>query len=85
LKAELDLDAIRDEYAKAVRAWHVAWLARVDWHANMFNNIEERSRELLYDHAWKERESLRVAEERAYERVLAARDILAEALRTAGN
>ena len=79
---DLDIEQIRAEYGKALRAWHVAWSARIDWHQAHFYPLVGREPGLVYDYVLQEREELRAAEEKAYERFLAARDVLAEALRT---
>ncbi len=81
---ELDIEGILATYGKALRAWHVAWVARLEWHHSHFFPLADREHDLLYDHVLLEREELRAAEEKAYERFLAERDILAEALRTLG-
>ena len=61
----MDLDQIRADYQKALRAWHVAWNARVEWHRRSFSPVEEREHSLLYDHVIEDRAQLRDAEERA--------------------
>lgn len=48
----------------------------------MFANLDAATNGLLYDYVEREREELRAAEERAYDRYLAERAILAEALRS---
>lgn len=83
--SEPNLHRIRANYGKALRAWHVAWNARAEWHAAAFYPVEEREQSLVYDHVIEERETLRAAEERAYERFVAARDVLSEALKTLGD
>ncbi len=32
----MDLEQVQHDYQKALRAWHVAWQARVDWHREHF-------------------------------------------------
>ncbi len=81
---DLDIERIRAEYGKALRAWHVAWIARLGWHQAHFYPLAEREHDLLYDHVIVEREELRAAEEKAYDRFLAIRDVLSEAMRTLG-
>ena len=78
----MDLDQIQADYQKALRAWHMSWMARVDWHRDHFNPLTEREQSLVYEHVLEERQQLRDAEERAYDRFLRARDVLAEALRS---
>ncbi len=78
----VDLDQIRADYQKALRAWHVAWMARVDWHREHFYPLIDREHSLVYECVLEERQQLRDAEERAYDRFLRARDVLAEALRS---
>ena len=71
---------VRDEYAKALRGWHVAWQARVEWHRERFYPPDRLDGSLLYPHVLDERQALRDAEERAWDRVLQAHDVLREAL-----
>ena len=78
----MDLDQIQADYQKALRAWHVAWMERVDWHRDHFYPLTDREQSLVYEHVLEERQQLRDAEERAYDRFLRARDVLAEALRS---
>ncbi len=77
----MHLDQIRADYQKALRAWHVAWTARATWHHEHFHPFTDREQSLVYEHVLDERQQLRDAEERAYDRFLRARDVLAEALR----
>jgi hypothetical protein len=42
----VDLDEIKHDYQKALRAWHVAWQARVDWHRGHFYPLEDREQTL---------------------------------------
>ncbi len=79
---QLDLEQIRADYLKALRAWHVAWYARDEWHRERFSPAAEREHSVLYDHVIEERAELRDAEDRAWDRVLRARGMLAEALRS---
>ena len=58
-------------------------MARVEWHGEHFYPLNDREHSLVYDQVLDERQQLRDAEERAYDRFLRARDVLAEALRTA--
>ena len=44
------LDGIRSDYQKALRAWHVAWMARVEWHHEHFYPLTEREHSLVYEH-----------------------------------
>ncbi len=78
------LDEIKDAYQKALRAWHVAWMARVDRHVEHFYPLAEREQSLVYEAVIEERRALKDAESRAYDRFLQARDVLSEALRTHG-
>ena len=77
----VDLDQIQADYQKALRAWHVAWTERVEWHRRQFSPVNEREQSLVYEHVLEERQQLKDAEERAYDRFLRTRDVLAEALR----
>ena len=77
---DADLAKIRSDYQKALRAWHVAWMARVDRHREHFYPLTDREQSLLYEHVLEERQQLKDAEERAYDRFLRAMDVLAEAL-----
>ena len=45
----MDLDQIRSDYQKALRAWHVAWMARVDWHRKHFYPLTDREQSLAYE------------------------------------
>ncbi len=56
-------------------------MARVDWHREHFYPLHEREQSLVYESVLDERQQLRDAEERAYDRFLQARNVLAEALR----
>ena len=60
-------------------------MARVDWHREHFFPLEEREQSVIYESVIAERQDIRDAEERAYDRFLLARDLLAEALRTEAN
>ena len=75
----MDLDQIRDDYEKALRAWPVVWTARVEWHRDHFHPLTEREQSVVYEHVLEERQQLRDAEERAYDRFLQAGGVLAEA------
>ena len=77
----MDVDQREHDYQKALRAWHVAWQARVDWHREHFYPLEDREQSVVYEEVLAVRQKLRDAEERAYDRFLAARAVLAEALR----
>ena len=81
----MDLDEIQADYQKALRAWHVAWMERVEWHRRQFSPLTDREQSLVYEHVLEERQQLRDAEKRAYDHVLRARDVLAEALRRPPN
>ena len=72
------------DYQKALRAWHVAWQARVDWHREHFYRQEDREQSVVYEEVLAVRRKLRDAEDRAYDRFLNARAVLAEALREGG-
>ena len=76
----MDLDQIQADYQKATRAWHVAWTERAEWHRRQFSPLSEREQSLIYEHVLEDRQQLRDAEERAYDRFLSAGDVLAEAL-----
>ncbi len=78
----MDLDAIRHDYQKALRAWHFAWTEREIAHRDHFQPIALRDQGLVYDTVLRELELLREIEERAFDRFLNARAVLAEALRT---
>ena len=78
----LDTDRVRDDYQKALRAWHVAWIERVEWHRRQFSPLREREQSLVYESVIEQRSELRDAEERAYDRFLRARAVLAEALQS---
>ena len=78
----MDLDQIRHDYQKAFRAWHIAWVERADWHREHFFPLHDDRPGLLYEEVITQHRALREAEERAYDRSLQARDVLAEALRT---
>ncbi len=77
----MDLDQLEHDYQKALRAWHVAWQARVDWHREHFYPLEDREQSVVYEEVLAVRQKLRDAEDRAYDRFLSARAVLAEALR----
>jgi hypothetical protein len=79
---QYDIAQLREEHGRAVRAWHVAWLARVEWHARTFASLDASTDALLYDYVATEREALRAAEEKSYERYLDARAILDQTLRS---
>ena len=57
----MDLDHIRYDYHKALRAWHVPWMARVDWHREHFFPLEEREQSVIYESVIEERQELRYA------------------------
>ncbi len=76
----LGIDRVREDYQKALRAWHVAWIERVEWHRRRFSPIRERAQSLPREPVIDERGQLRDAEERAYDRFLRARDVFAGAL-----
>jgi hypothetical protein len=78
----MDLDQIRHDYQKALRAWHFAWTEREIAHRDHFQPIALRAQGLVYDTVLRELELLREIEERAYDRFLNARAVLSEALRT---
>ncbi len=76
----LGIDRIRKDYQNALRAWHVAWIERVEWHRRRLSPIRERAQSLIREPVIDERGQLRDAEERAYDRFLRARDVFAGAL-----
>ena len=78
----MNIEELRQDYGKALRAWHVAWLSRVDWHREHFFPIDESEQSVIYEEAITQHRELREAEERAYDRFLRARDFVSEALRT---
>lgn len=82
LRRSVDIEQIEHDCQKALRAWHVAWMARVNWHREHFFPLEDREQSLVYESVLDERQKLRDAEERAYDRFLQARDVLAEAMRS---
>ena len=53
----------------------------MDWHREHFYPLTDREQSLVHEHVHRERQQLRDAEERAYDRFLSARDVLAGALR----
>lgn len=79
-----DIEQLREEYGRALRAWHMTWLARVEWHARVFANLDASTNGVLYDYFETEREQLRAAEEKAHDRYLSAKAILQQALRSDG-
>jgi hypothetical protein len=38
----MNIEELRQDYGKALRAWHVAWLARAGWHREL-REAEERA------------------------------------------
>jgi len=80
----LDVESIRAEYGKVLRAWHVAWTARVEWHRTHFYPFAQREQELLYDYSAARARRTPSGEEKASDGLAAARDVLAETLRTLG-
>ncbi len=76
----LGVDRAREDYQKALRAWHVAWIERVEWHRRRLSPIRERAQSLIREPVIDERGQLRDTEERAYDRFLRARDVFAGAL-----
>ena len=74
------LDRIREDYRKALRAWDVAWFERHEWHRRLFSPIREREQSLIREPVIDERDQLRDTEERAYGRMLRARDVYAGTL-----
>ena len=76
----LGVDRARNDYQKALRAWHVAWIERVEWHRRSLSPIRERAQSLIREQVLDERGQLRDTEERAYDRFLRARDVFAGAL-----
>ena len=42
----LGIDRIRKDYQNALRAWHVAWIERVEWHSRRLSPIRERVQSL---------------------------------------
>ena len=51
----MDLDEIQADYQKALRAWHVAWMERVEWHRRQFSPLTDREQSLVYEHVLEER------------------------------
>ena len=45
----VDLDQIRHDYLKVLRAWHVAWMARVERHRDHLQPIALRDQGFVYD------------------------------------
>ena len=80
----MDVEEVRHEYAKALRAWHMAWMERVAWHREHFFPLNESEQSVIYEEVLTQHRELREAEERAYDRSLQARDVLSEALRSEG-
>jgi len=81
---ELDIDRLRHEHAVALRAWQFAWSARDEWQRTTFP-LRDGDPGVVYDYVVEDRENLRAAEERAYDRFLSARQVLLEALRSKGS
>ena len=75
---------LRHDYEKALRAWHVAWQARVEWHREHFHPLEDREQSVVYEELLDERQRPRDAKVRADDRFPSARVVLAEALRAEG-
>ena len=63
------------------RAWHVAWQGRVEWRREHFYPLEERDQSMVHEEVLAVRQKLRDGEDRAYDRFLSARVVLAEALK----
>lgn len=78
----MDLNQIKHDYQKALRAWHFAWTEREISHRDHFQPIALRDQGLVYDTVLKELELLREIEEHAFDRFLNARPVLIEAQRT---
>lgn len=74
-----------EAYRRALRAWHVALMERVEQHRAMFLPIDERDRSLVYAESVELIEELRAAESRAWDRFLRARDIYAQHLASGGS
>ena len=64
----LGIDRVREDYQKALRAWNVAWIERVEWHRRRLPPIRERAQSLIRERVLDERGQLRDTEERAYDR-----------------
>ena len=77
---EEELEDPAERYRRALRAWHVAVMERVEQHRRMFHPLDEREHSLLYQEAIEEIERLRQAEQKAWDRFLRARDTYAEHL-----
>ncbi len=58
----------------------MAWIERVEWHRRRLSPIRERAQSLIREQVLDERGQLRDTEERAYDRLLRARDVFAGAL-----
>jgi hypothetical protein len=81
--AVMAIEVFRYEYAKALRAWHVAWMERVAWHREHFFPLNESEQSVIYEEVLTQHRELPEAEERAFDRFLQARDVLKEALASA--
>ena len=77
----MNLEELRHDYAKGLRAWHMAWIERVDRHREHFFPLNESEQSVIYEEVITQHRELREAEERAYDRFLESRDALSEALR----
>ena len=64
------------DYQWAFRQWHEARYELSSWHGEQFFPIGDRDLSLLNDAVLEEHHSLRLAEQQAYERLLAVRAAL---------
>jgi len=78
----INLDEIRDDYQKALRAWHLTWAQRELAHRDHFppENLEDPG--LVYESVIEELRQAKEVEERAYDHFLRARDVLSKAMRS---
>lgn len=58
-----------------------AWQGRVEWRRQYFYPLEERDQSMVHEEVLAVRQKLRDGEDRAYDRFLSARVVLAEALK----
>ncbi len=80
----MNADEIQHDYLKAFRAWHLAWAQREVAHRDHFPVEHLDNLGLVYESVIEELRQAREIEERAYDRFLQARDVLAQALATEG-
>lgn len=80
----MNTERARHDYEKALRARHLVWKERDDWHRDGFEPVGEAAGSLIYEEVLKRHEWLRELEERAYDRFLQARAIYEQACRRSG-